>query len=96
LPDVKKKNIGYSRQFVNSFYMPSLFPDGFQNIEPIAVLSNKGHETAEERLIKDSEGNYHIGQPVCRGRWYKVPENCFSECSQHWNKIHSKYPERQL
>lgn len=85
LPDAKKCNVGYSRQFIRVYMQEGFFPENhsFALIAPISFI---GHETAEEQLLEDTD-SYYIGQPVCRASgWYKIPKSQMSEFCKHYKK----------
>lgn len=90
LPDIKRKAVGYSKEFIKSFAGSSFFPEDQTGMNKLVCLSFEGHPTAEQWLMCD--GNFfYIGQPVCRSStWWKVPVELFGEFRNHYNKVYKK------
>lgn len=89
-PDSAKKNIGYSRHFVEGFSGKGFFPEDQSNIVTVVAIGFIGHPTAEERIMTDGEFMY-IGQPICRSSiWYKVPNADWQEFLNHYHKAYKR------
>lgn len=86
VPDAKKKQIGYSRYYIEQFRGDSYFPADQSGMTRILAIGSIGHPTAEEWVIKDCTFMY-IGQPICRSStWYKVPIDNWNEFLIHYDK----------
>ena len=88
LPDTKKKNLGYSYEFIKPYMNNTFFPElsELPNIEKVKCLSFEGHPTAEMWLMIEGDF-FYIGKPVCRAsQWYKIPKDEFPEFAHHWNR----------
>lgn len=84
LPELKKKNIGYSQNFIREFMQPGFFPESLQAERVIRI--GEEHPTAEKWVMHDADF-YYIGKPVCRASgWYKIPTAEWPEFVNHYSK----------
>lgn len=91
LPERSCKNVGFSKQFIQSFAQSVLFPADTK-AERIVRISEE-HPTAEWWVMRDGEMVYYC-QPVCRGSmWWAVPLAQWPEFVKHWDRAYKKWPK---